>query len=79
MRTKGFSSSYQHRRLFGAETSSSGPLLRSDFGVGAVNLVAGFRAGCSLSGCIAFEDDGAVEDVAAEGEIEVFAGVGFET
>jgi hypothetical protein len=43
-----------------------------------VNFVAGFGAGCSLSGSVALEDNGAVQDVAAKGEIEVFAGVGFE-
>lgn len=44
----------------------------------AVDFVAVFCAGCSLSCSVAFEDDGAVQDIAAEGEVEVFARVGFE-
>lgn len=44
----------------------------------AVDFPAGFRTGCSLACGVTFEDNGAVQDVAAEGEVEVFARVGFE-
>lgn len=44
-----------------------------------VDFVSGLCASCPLPGGIAFEDYGAVEDVSAEGEVEVFAIVGFES
>jgi hypothetical protein len=39
----------------------------------------GFARCSSLTGAVAFEDYGAVKDIAAEGKVEVLAGVGFET
>lgn len=44
----------------------------------AVDFPTGFRVGRSLACAVTFEDYGAVQDVAAEGQIEVFARVGFE-
>lgn len=40
----------------------------------AVDFVAGFAGGGALTGVVAFEGDGVVEDVAAEGEVEVLDG-----
>jgi hypothetical protein len=47
--------------------------------VGTVDVPAGLARCGSLTGAVAFEDYGAVEDIAAEGKVEVLAGVGFET
>jgi len=43
--------------------------LRSDLAVAAVDFVAGFGGCGSLTGGIALEDNGAVEDVSAKGEV----------
>lgn len=64
------SSALEHRTLSGADSSHAGALLRPHFPAGAVNLATPLGARGSLSCFIAFEDDGAVEDVAAEGEVE---------
>lgn len=37
----------------------------------AVDLPAVLGRGCALAGVVALEDDGEVEDVAAQGEVEV--------
>lgn len=46
--------------------------------MGTVDLPACFGGGRALAGGVAFEDDGAVEDVFAEGQVEVVCWVGFE-
>jgi len=43
-----------------------------------VDLPTGLGGGGSLAGGVAFEDDGAVENVFAEGQVEVVCWVGFE-
>ena len=43
-----------------------------------MHFAAPFGVGASLPFAVAFVDDGAVQDVAAEGEQEVGAGVGVE-
>lgn len=78
MRTKGFSSAAQDRRLPGANACFAGAFLGTHFAVRAVDFVAGFGGGGAEARVVAFVDDGAVEDVAAEGEVEVRGGVGFE-
>ena len=50
----------------------------TDLAVRTVDLPAGFGGGCALASGVAFEDDGAVEDVFAEGQVEVVCWVGFE-
>lgn len=44
-----------------------------------MDFPASFRTCCALTGAVTFEDDGAVEDIAAEGEVKVFAGIGLES
>lgn len=56
----------------------AGPLLRPDLAVGAVHLPPRLRARGALAREVALEHHRAVEQVAAEGEVEVFAVVGFE-
>lgn len=40
----------------------------------SVNVVAGFARGGALAGVVAFVDDGVVEEIAAEREVEVLYG-----
>lgn len=65
MGTEGFASAAQHRRLLGAETSFTGTLLRSDLAVGTVDFVACLGGCGALTGEVALEDYGTVQDVAA--------------
>jgi len=53
--------------------------LRPDLAVRSVDFPARLRAGCALTGGIALENYGAMKEVAAEGKVEVFAVVVFET
>lgn len=50
----------------------------TDLAVGAVDLPARFGGRGALACGVAFEDNGAVEDVFSEGEVEVVCWVGFE-
>lgn len=43
-----------------------------------VDLPAGFGGGCALAGGVTFEYYGTVEDVFAQGQMEVVCWVGFE-
>ncbi|KAI9149598.1 CDP-diacylglycerol--glycerol-3-phosphate 3-phosphatidyltransferase [Paramyrothecium foliicola] len=64
----------QHGALAGAETGAAGALLGTDLAVRAVDLVAGLGGGSALAGVVALVGDGEVEEVAAEGEVEVLDG-----
>jgi hypothetical protein len=44
-----------------------------------VHLEAGLAGGCALACGVTFEDDGAVEDVFAEGEVQVVGRVVYES
>jgi hypothetical protein len=53
--------------------------LWADFAVGAVDFESGFRGCCSLPREVSFEDYGTVENISAEGQVQVFAVVGLES
>jgi hypothetical protein len=42
--------------------------------MGAVHIVTGLGGRGTLAGVVSFEDDGEVEDIAAEREVEMFDG-----
>ncbi|KAL9070093.1 MAG: hypothetical protein Q9157_005948, partial [Trypethelium eluteriae] len=69
----------QHRALLVAQPCPAHPLLRPDLAPGAVHFGAVLRGAGALAGAVAFEDDGAVQEVAPEGEREVRGRVGGET
>lgn len=68
-------STSQHRTLLISQTCLSRPLLRSDLTARAMNVLAPLRARCSLSGLVAFEDDGSVKDVASQRDGEMGGGI----
>lgn len=74
VRAKRLATAAQQRTLPGALTGSSGALLRAHLAVRAVDVVAGLGRGGALPGVVALVDDGEVEEVAAEGEVEVLDG-----
>lgn len=74
MRTKRLATASQQGALPGALTGSSGSLLRAHLAVRAVDVVAGLGGCGALPGVVALVDDGEVEEVAAEGEVEVLDG-----
>lgn len=74
MRTVRFTSAAEQRALSGALASSAGSLLRPHLAVRAVHVPAGFGGRGALAGVVAFVDDGEVEEVAAEGEVEMLDG-----
>jgi len=78
VRAVGLSSSADEGALLGALAGAAGTLLGTDLAVGAVDFPAGLGGGGALAGVVAFVDDGEVEEVAAEGEVEVFDGPVFE-
>lgn len=66
MGAEALAAALEHRALPRSETCAPEPLLWPDLAVGAVHFVPGFAAGGALAREVAFEDDGAVEEVAAE-------------
>jgi len=56
----------------------SSSFLWSDFPVGSVNFVSGFRVGCALASEITLEDDGAMEDVFSKWKMEMITRIGFK-
>ena len=78
MRSMRHTSAAQHRRLPIAQSSVSRSFLRSDLSRRAVDIAAPFRGRGALPRGVAFEDDGAVEEVFPEREVEVCGGVGCE-
>ena len=61
-----------------ADAGPPGTLLRTHFPAGAFDVVAPFCGCGALPGAVGFVDYGAVEDVSAEGEVQVGGGVGGE-
>ena len=78
MRPKDFTAAAVDRRLLGAHTSLACSLLGPHLLVGAVDFVAGLGGGGALAGVGGLVGDGLVEEVAAEGEVEVGCRVGLE-
>lgn len=69
-----FASAAEQRALSGALASSAGSLLRPHLAMRAVHVPAGFGGCGALAGIVAFVDDSEVEEVAAEGEVEMLDG-----
>lgn len=69
-----FTTAAEQGALPGALASSSGSLLRPHLAVRAVYVPAGFGRCGALAGVVAFVDDGEVEEVSAEGEVEMLDG-----
>lgn len=71
LRAKSLSTTAEQGGLLGAHTGATGSLLRTHLAVRAVNFVTGFRRGGSLARVVTFVDDGEVEDVATEREVQM--------
>jgi hypothetical protein len=78
MRTEHLSTTAVYGTLLGSHTSSTGSLLRTHLSVGAVDVVTGFGGGGSLAGVVTFVDDCEMEEIAAEGEVEMVDVPSFE-
>lgn len=74
MRTEGLATASEQRALPGTLAGSSGSLLRAHLAVRAVDVVAGLGGCGALPGVVALVDNGEVEEIAAEGEVEVLDG-----
>lgn len=68
----------QHRRRLVAETGATGSLLRAQLVAGAVDLAACLCGGEAKAVAVALEDDGAVENVAAQRRVQECAGEGLK-
>ena len=77
LRAEGLAAALEHGRLLAAEARAARALLRTDLLVGAADVVARLGGGGALARVVALVDDGEVQDVAAQGQVEVFRGPGF--
>jgi len=75
MRAKGFATAHSDGRLPPSRASPAGPLLLDDLAVGARHLPARLGRGGALARVVALVDDGALEEVPTEGEVEVLGQV----